>query len=219
MDRASEAGVRVLLTGQGGDEVLYAGEDYLLDLLGSFKMRRLGRELRSFNRARWRSLYGAWAERLLPDLAKDILSRLGGGAVPSWVDRRFIKSTALGELIKTVTTPRKHRSGYLQTQYELVQSRGKWAWVLWSNLAAPQHNVELRHPFLDSRLVEFLLRIPPEQKLFRGATKAILRRAMRGVLPESIRLRGWKTSFLPLFDRGMGEREMALLARLLFGAV
>jgi asparagine synthase (glutamine-hydrolysing) len=42
------------------------------------------------------------------------------------------------------------------------------------------------HPFFDVRLVEYLLAIPPMPWCF---DKTILRVAMRGVLPESVRLR------------------------------
>jgi asparagine synthase (glutamine-hydrolysing) len=57
------------------------------------------------------------------------------------------------------------------------------------------HGVEIRAPFLDWRLVCFAFSLPSEAKLGGGFTKRILREAMRGVIPESIRLRTDKLGF------------------------
>jgi asparagine synthase (glutamine-hydrolysing) len=48
---------------------------------------------------------------------------------------------------------------------------------------------EARHPFYDVRLVQFCASLPSDQKLRMGYTRSILRRALRGVLPESIATR------------------------------
>jgi len=50
-------------------------------------------------------------------------------------------------------------------------------------------SVEARSPFLDHRFVEFCFSLPPEEKIASGWTKHVLREAMRGVLPEAVRLR------------------------------
>ena len=57
------------------------------------------------------------------------------------------------------------------------------------------HSIEARVPFLDHRLVEFAFRLPGEFKVRGVDTKAILREAMRGVLPEPIRTRKDKIGF------------------------
>ncbi len=57
------------------------------------------------------------------------------------------------------------------------------------------HSVESRHPFLDYRLVEFAVNCPPEFKLRDGWSKWILRNAMKGILPEKVRLRRTKLGF------------------------
>ena len=57
------------------------------------------------------------------------------------------------------------------------------------------HSVETRMPFLDYRLVEFAVRCPASLKLRDGWTKWLLREAMTGILPESIRLRKSKLGF------------------------
>lgn len=57
-------------------------------------------------------------------------------------------------------------------------------------------SVEVRLPFLDYRLVEKIASIPLEQKMRSGWTKFILRKAMIGIIPETIRLRKSKLGFV-----------------------
>jgi asparagine synthase (glutamine-hydrolysing) len=45
-------------------------------------------------------------------------------------------------------------------------------------------SLEARAPFLDNELVEFVRRLPHEMKFRRGRTKYILRRALRGIVPD-----------------------------------
>jgi asparagine synthase (glutamine-hydrolysing) len=47
-------------------------------------------------------------------------------------------------------------------------------------------SLEVRVPFLDHRVVEFALNLPPEMKLHHGQTKWILRRALADRIPEPI---------------------------------
>jgi asparagine synthase (glutamine-hydrolysing) len=55
--------------------------------------------------------------------------------------------------------------------------------------AAMAYGLEVRVPFLDHELVELCARMPPSLKLRGRRTKYVLRRAMRGTLPEAIRTR------------------------------
>ena len=45
---------------------------------------------------------------------------------------------------------------------------------------------EVRVPFCDIRLVEYLWNIPWEMKAYKGREKGLLRHAMEGILPEEI---------------------------------
>lgn len=57
------------------------------------------------------------------------------------------------------------------------------------------HGVEVRSPFLDWRLVCYTFSLPSDSKIGEGLTKRILRDAMKGILPESIRSRTTKLGF------------------------
>lgn len=56
-------------------------------------------------------------------------------------------------------------------------------------------SIEARVPFLDFRLVEYITSLPITQKLKNGWAKWILRNAMKGILPEKIRKRRTKIPF------------------------
>ena len=76
-------------------------------------------------------------------------------------------------------------------------------------------SVEVRLPFLDHRLVEFCMRLPTSY-LFRDATsKRILRRAMRGVVPDAILDRTDKVGFATPWNAWWGESlQSELMSRL-----
>ncbi len=51
-------------------------------------------------------------------------------------------------------------------------------------------SLETRAPFLDADVMELAFSMPGDLKIRNGERKCILKRAMRGVLPESIARRG-----------------------------
>jgi asparagine synthase (glutamine-hydrolysing) len=57
------------------------------------------------------------------------------------------------------------------------------------------HSLEVRHPFLDHRLVEFLINLSPQLKIKNGWTKHVLREAFPE-LPDAIRWRRDKQGFI-----------------------
>jgi asparagine synthase (glutamine-hydrolysing) len=80
--------------------------------------------------------------------------------------------------------------------------------------SVPGWSVELRRPFADRRLHEFMLAVPPEQHfqphpevdLFYAGSKRLLRSAMRGVLTEPVRLRTTKTAFGGIYVDDVRQR-------------
>ena len=65
------------------------------------------------------------------------------------------------------------------------------------------HSVESRLPFLDHRLVEFCLGLPPEALLDAAVTKVTLRGAMRGIVADQILDRRDKLAYAPPQRRWM----------------
>jgi asparagine synthase (glutamine-hydrolysing) len=63
------------------------------------------------------------------------------------------------------------------------------------------HGVEIRSPFLDWRLVSFVFSLNQNYKIDKGFTKLLLRNAMKGIIPDDIRIRKNKIGFAnPIFE-------------------
>lgn len=61
---------------------------------------------------------------------------------------------------------------------------------------APAANtISLRAPLLDYRLLTYSMALPDKMKVGRGYTKYIMRQAMKGLMPENVRLRTNKVGF------------------------
>lgn len=196
---AAEHGVKVMLDGQGADEQLagYRGFHGAL-YAGLFRRMRwleLLRELRAAGRTQGISTWWALkyvADALLPDILRQPLRTLFGqipespgwlnlerlGAMPCDPFRRQGAAMSVGELSLRQLTA---------TNLQML--------LHWEDRDSMAHSIEARVPFLDHKLVEFVLGLPDSFKLHRGVTKRVLREGMRGVLPEAIRTRMSKLGF------------------------
>jgi len=67
------------------------------------------------------------------------------------------------------------------------------------------HSIEARPPLLDHRVVEFAATVPARYRLRDGTTKYLLKRAMRGILPDAIIDRPKKGFAVPLARWFRGE--------------
>ena len=64
------------------------------------------------------------------------------------------------------------------------------------------YGLEPAYPFMDRDLISFIMAIPGEVVNWQGVPKGLFREAMRGVLPEAIRLRRWKADFTDFINEG-----------------
>ena len=78
--------------------------------------------------------------------------------------------------------------------------------------AAQADGVAPRYPFYDHRVVELCVWQPELAKVAGGRPRALLREAMRGVLPESVRLRRDKTDFIADFCTTLRQDPQGRLA-------
>ena len=206
--RAAQEGLRVLLTGMFGDEIYDGEEDWLADMLADGRLgeaaRDLGLHLRYTGLGRTlKSAYlrrtAARAVEALPGGRRLLARRRAGGrAAPAWL-------TPFAASLLTTDAPDPdlaRKSNLLGLSTAMVSTLGIWF--------TSRHGIELRHPYRDRRLVEYALSLPAHQLYNNGQYKHILRVAMRGILPEPIRLRHWPTTLLSLLARGV-EREREFL--------
>jgi asparagine synthase (glutamine-hydrolysing) len=79
---------------------------------------------------------------------------------------------------------------------------------------ARRRGVELRHPFLDRRMVEFVLGLPDEQRHRAAGDRFILRHAMRGLMPERVRTRVGKSDLADVIDTELRTKHAAAVREL-----
>jgi asparagine synthase (glutamine-hydrolysing) len=84
--------------------------------------------------------------------------------------------------------------------------------TLWNS-----YGIELWEPYRDRRLVEYVLTVPADQLglPIPGQSKRMLRKAMKGLLPDMVRLRRNKTVFWELYLFGLLDKERQTVERIL----
>lgn len=184
--------VVVTLDGQGADEQLagyhYFFGFYFKDLLSHFKWVRLISEA-SFYLKNHKSMYGLSTLMffLLPSSLRGKV-RISGN---SYLDPHFIKKYKKGNSIASTlySSASLHEALLDHFEYKLEHL------LKWEDNNSMYFSLEARTPFLDYRLVEHTLSLPPEKLIKNGMTKYILRESMKNTLPESIRIRKDKIGF------------------------
>ena len=185
LGRAACARTRVMLTGWDGDALLAESPKHYFGAL--------------LRQGRWaRALavgvgHAARERKLLPRGLMLKLNPFGRGdsrdapSYPSWLNADFERRHGLRERwlevrskppVEHAVRPYAYRSFTFLTQASSFFER--------YDPGCTGLPLEYRHPLLDVRLVEYCLALPPYPWCVR---KEILRRAMRGALPEAVRLR------------------------------
>ncbi len=201
-----DQGMKVVLTGEGADEV-FAG----YDIFKEARVRRFcARQPESKFRAHlFRKLY-PYLPGVQQQPAEYLAAFFGAGKDPlddplyshrprfrgtaaaklffsSDLRARLAKYDAAAELAECLPPAFRqwhtlHQAQYLESRFLLpgyiLSSQG--------DRVAMAHGVEGRFPFLDHRLVEFASKLPPEMKLKWLVEKHILRRAAKDLLPASV---------------------------------
>ncbi len=192
MQLASEH-VTVTLDGQGADEELagyhYFFGFYFKDLLSRGKFGRLASEMRHYHRNH-RSLYGfkSLAFFMLPAALRTRARAMEKG----YLDTDFFRAQRQRN---SAIANELYGSGSL-TESLINHFEYKLEHLLkWEDRNSMWFSLEARVPFLDHRLVEQILPAAGELIINQGMTKHILREAMKGTLPEPIRMRQDKLGF------------------------
>ena len=203
MKLASSNGVKVVLDGQGADEILagYANyfHDYWYTLLRTAQGVRAWHEIQQY--AAWHGVSGGHLFlRSVGRLVHHELRRFKPyrSLARNW-GRRHLKhqrwfAPALVERLVPSDT------GYENPDLNVVLRRSVERTPLPQNLRVEDrnsmaHGVEARLPFMDYRLVSLAFRVPADRKMQGVGNKAVLRSSLRGRIPEAVRTRVEKMGF------------------------
>lgn len=210
---ANKAGITIMLDGGGGDTTLMADDMVAWrlrqgDIVGAWgeaagAHRFWGAEsptLKTFiNGARWvavpewlrilRRRAGAAAQQRRKDSSSMVAPTLANRV--NMAERRAAKARLVALKLDGQCEDRR---GFVTHPYIAV-GRERFDRV------AAGVGIEPRDPFLDRRLLDFVLALPPDQIERDGWPKIILRRAMAGLLPDSVRWRVGKEHVGGLFQQ------------------
>jgi asparagine synthase (glutamine-hydrolysing) len=197
---AARAGVNVMLDGQGADEHLAGYHEYFgprfAGLFRSGDWPGLWHDVAATRRMHgYSQLHAAKlvANVMLPEALRQPLRARAGKAhaTPDWLDLE-----ALGALPRDPLAQLGAYSESVQGASRMQLTATRLQRLLhWEDRNSMAHSVESRVPFLDHRLVEFVLGLPDDFKIAAGVTKRVQRAGMSGVLPERIRDRVDKRGF------------------------
>jgi asparagine synthetase B (glutamine-hydrolysing) len=188
-----------LLTGKGPDEWLTGSDSSLADRLRRVRLRGLVGEVRtgaggSDPRAMARHLWQYGLRPVLPPaLLGPIRSAMGRTSCPAFIRRSFCRDIHLDERLRARTgrRPSFATAAVAENLYDGWQAH---AYEI-ADRAMASVGLECRDPFDDRRVVEFALALPEEQRRQGELTKYVLRNAMTGLIPESVRTRRDKGNY------------------------
>ena len=209
---AQEAGIKVMLDGQGADEILGGYDFYKGARLASLLQQGRWLEAAHFlNCVSQKGNIGSYrgiahcARFLLPSTMQSVARTAAGkGIYPPWlnrswfddrgVDAEFADYTGTQNVLRESLTQSVSRNLPGLLRYE---DRNSMAW-----------SVESRVPFLTAELVSFLGTLPECYLIdSQGTSKSIIRKAMRGLVPDAILDRRDKIGFVTPERRWLTELD------------
>ncbi len=208
-----EQGANVFLTGLttffsrlGGDRIVFAHRLLQGDL-------EVLKELHGYAQETKQSMFSVFYSQIVrPLIPQRVINKIWpylgkelAISIPIWLKPEFVQQADLKKRgmppLWTLDVPR---------QFDYLV----WRWLgsirssvyLWDRLGT-QNGLEGRHPFLDRRLLEYLMAIPPAQGYKPGMNRWILRQAMRSCMPDLVRLRMRKTGFQAFYGFSLRQEE------------
>jgi asparagine synthase (glutamine-hydrolysing) len=196
---AGEAGIKVMLDGQGADELFAGYRYYLADriagLLSSGRLLTTGRLLRALATlpdANPGGMLARAAGHALPQGAQEHARRFTPHrVVPDWLDERWLRDQDV-----RLNDPGRTSRGSLR-EYRLDTVRtGLRELLRYEDRNSMASSIESRVPFLTPALAEFALGMPDDYLIAEDGTgKLVLRRGLRGLVPDPILDRRDKIGF------------------------
>jgi asparagine synthase (glutamine-hydrolysing) len=198
---------RVLLSGLGGDQVMWSNLEpgpELCDLLVARKFASLHGRLQIWSEAThipYAQLL--WQEVVLPFLPLRVRARFQNQIqLSSWLDHDFVKRMKIDERLVLPIDPFNFKLPSRRIQSSRI-------WYIVMNIARGEYwehaAYEKTYPFLHRPLVEFLMNVPIGQKLRPDETRSLMRRALKDLLPKKILKRRSKGATGEALCRGLAN--------------
>jgi asparagine synthase (glutamine-hydrolysing) len=211
-----DSGATRVLTGMGAELCGQEGNRaYMADLVRGGRLFAALREARTWaacsSSSPWEIL-----SRALSTMRPMWPSLLGGSrrwqhtglfAVAPWIRPDYARRSHLRERIDAIRR-RLNRIPMETSSQQLALESFAGDWSSWY-LTGP-NGIRTCQPFLDPRVISFLWDLPRDFKERPGESKCLLRAAMRGILPERIRVRRRKCGFDQQYFAGLSKNLPSL---------
>jgi asparagine synthase (glutamine-hydrolysing) len=188
MSKAHENDIKVILSGQGGDELLAGYQKYyIFYIIQLFKER----QYLSFFREGFYYLFNS-------GLIKQFSIKEANRYLPSFLKSKINKTDVRTQKLKELDNKIEDIGRFMSIQERQIADLMKYsvpALTHYEDRMSMAYSREIRLPFLDYRLVELALSLPHNLKMKKGWTKWILRKIIDGKLPDSIVWRKDKKGF------------------------
>jgi asparagine synthase (glutamine-hydrolysing) len=181
--RAMATDCRVALSGEGSDNLMHFQMwPYVKDMLRNREWAALMTSVPQYLSVR---------SSLLPGLRRRAAGLVGkdptAAIYPKWLAPDFVRRLNLEDRAREWSELTKEQPHPVLPKAHASLSIPHWATMFEQEHPGFTHSaVEVRHPFIDLRIVNFLLAMPPFPFFFQ---KNLLRDATAGRIPESVRLR------------------------------
>jgi len=223
---ARQRGVRTILTGVGGDQLMRRTGLERADALRKGRLvaaaRMAGLAARPWSLSGWKTLVRDGISAFVPPRAMRPLRRIRHPPRARWP---WVSA-------KVARLSMEHQEAEAQRDFERYPEpvTRELAGLLSSGLTlslplaqtdrlAARAGAEFRHPFVDVRVVELLLALPHAQRFDGEVEKPVLRRAMSGTLPALVRERRQVTYFMCYVRRCLFEEHHDAIKKLLEGGL
>jgi asparagine synthase (glutamine-hydrolysing) len=216
---AKRNNARVLLTGHYGDQFLFSWA-YLADLLNKGKITQSIRHLKQ---------YSHWYNE---DLSLTALRQIPRLLLRSWLPapllnalkkgRRLFAKSSRAELLRFATDSARLSAKHQrelptsQSRHLYVQARSRYHMqcLEWYNKVSARQGMEVAFPMFDVDLIQFLIELPGDLQNRNGVPRAILREALRPILPSSITDRTWKADFSEVVNQTVTQELASAVSML-----
>jgi asparagine synthetase B (glutamine-hydrolysing) len=192
-----------MLTGMYGDNLYWGSKEWLADLIVDRHFSELNQEL-IFLIKKY-GLSNLYNSRVIQRTIKQLLLMIPGVKTfrrpptsPKWLtpySASFLADRSL-----------KRDSEKQAAMLNLRDAAGNTREIFYTN----RNGIEVRSPYHDRRLIEFVLGLPGYTLFSKGVTRRILRKAMDRILPVIVGSRPGKTNLLTFYNFGVQQQKLDL---------
>ncbi len=206
---AKEHGIIVTLDGQGADELLAGYHGYhdsrMLSMIERGEFGKLIEFVQGWSQWPGRSLgysLRTALRQILPNGVTRLERSLRRNPAMGWIDQKVLNDLGIqNPALQNGTGTWSHQPGtrgrrLAESLREALTGKGLGALLRHGDRNSMRWSIESRVPFLTHDLAEFLLSLPEHYLVSQqGETKHLLRKAMRGIVPDAVLDRKDKIGF------------------------